>query len=269
MYRIGWFSTGRGEGSRALLQTVQRGIRKGEINAKIDFVFCNRERGQTKETDLFLDLVASFDIPLVCLSSKKFKSQLEIGPPEDWRLQFDRQVMKLLSEFSPDISVLAGYMLIVSGEMCQQYSMINLHPAAPGGPAGTWREVIWQLIEGRASETGAMMHLVIPELDKGPPMTYCTFPIRGELFDRHWEAIEQLSIQEVIAREGEDNALFKLIRQEGVKREQPLIAATLRAFSEGKIRIEKGEVIHGSGKTVGAYSLNEEINKILRDEAAS
>jgi len=268
MYRIGWFSTGRGEGSRALLQTIQGSIRKGEISAKIDFVFCNRERGQTKETDLFLDLVASYDIPLVCLSSKRFKSQLGIAPPEDWRLQFDRQVMKLLSEFRPDICVLAGYMLVIGGEMCQQYSMINLHPAAPGGPAGTWREVIWQLIESRTSETGAMMHLVIPELDKGPPMTYCTFPIRGELFDRHWETIEHLSFQEVVAREGEDNALFRLIRQEGVKREQPLIAATLRAFSEGKIRIEKGEVVDSSGKTAGAYSLNEEINKILRDGAA-
>jgi len=113
------------------------------------------------------------------------------------------------------------------------------------------------------------MHLVIPELDKGPPMTYCTFPIRGELFDRHWETIEHLSVQEVVAREGEDNALFRLIRQEGVKREQPLIAATLRAFSEGKIRIEKGEVVNSSGKTVGACSLNEEIDNILRDGATS
>jgi phosphoribosylglycinamide formyltransferase-1 len=46
--------------------------------------------------------------------------------------------------------------------------MINLHPAAPGGPTGTWQEVIWQLIEGRAVETGVMMHLVTPELDRGP-----------------------------------------------------------------------------------------------------
>ncbi|GAH59253.1 unnamed protein product, partial [marine sediment metagenome] len=42
----------------------------------------------------------------------------------------------------------------------QRYNMVNLHPAAPGGPTGTWQEVIWQLIENKAEETGVMMHLV-------------------------------------------------------------------------------------------------------------
>jgi folate-dependent phosphoribosylglycinamide formyltransferase PurN len=263
VYRIGWFSTGRGEGSRSLLRTIQESIEKGEVRAKIDFVFCNRERGQTNETDLFLDLVESCGIPLVCLSSKKFKSGMAVSPHPGWRPQFDRKVMELLSGFSPDLCVLAGYMLIVGEEMCRRYDMVNLHPAAPGGPAGTWREVIWELIQNGASETGAMMHLVTPELDKGPPLTYCTFPIRGKPFDRHWEAIEGLSVQGLMAGEGEDNDLFKLIRQEGVRREQPLIVATLKAFSEGRIRIEKGGVVDSDGRPVGSYSLNREIDNIL------
>ena len=73
--------------------------------------------------------------------------------------------------------------------------MINLHPAAPGGPAGTWQEVIWQLIEGDAMETGVMMHLVTSELDKGPPVTYCTFPIRDTPCDRHWTEIKNQSLE--------------------------------------------------------------------------
>jgi phosphoribosylglycinamide formyltransferase-1 len=94
-------------------------------------------------------------------------------------------------------------------------------------------------------------------------MTYCTFPIRGKPFDRHWEAIEGLSVQGLMAGEGEDNDLFKLIRQEGVRREQPLIVATLKAFSEGRIRIEKGGVVDSDGRPVGSYSLNREIDNIL------
>ena len=263
MYRIGWFSSGRGEGSRNLLTTMNESIDKGRIDADIAFVFCNREPGQSNETDLFLKLVESYHIPLVCFSSKKFRAKRRTGPLTDWRFEYDRQVMERLKGFQADICVLAGYMLIVGEEMCQHYDMINLHPAAPGGPQGTWREVIWKLIESGASETGVMMHLVIPELDKGPPVTYCTFPIRGEPFDRHWEEIKGLSVNELMAQQGDANPLFSLIRSEGVKRELPLIVVTLKAFSEGTVRIEEGKVTDSSGQTVKGYSLTEVIDAIV------
>ena len=263
MYKIGWFSTGRGSGSRALLTTIMNGIHKGDIKAEIAFVFCNRERGQTEETDVFLDQVASYNIPLVCLSSKNFKSQHSEDP--NWRTNYDRQIIELLNGFQADICVLAGYMLIIGPEMCQGYDMINLHPALPGGPKGTWREVIWELIASKASTTGVMMHLAIPEVDEGPPMTYCEFPIRDELFDKYWKEIEGLSVSEVMDQQGENNALFKLIREEGIKREQPLIAATLQAFSERKIRIENDKVINREGNILQGYSLTQQIESILKD----
>ena len=92
-----------------------------------------------------------------------------------------------------DIIVLAGYMLVVGEEICEIHDMINLHPAAPNGPAGTWQEVIWLLIHKRAQESGNMMHLVTQELDKGPPITYCTFPVRGPAFDPLWQEMEKNS----------------------------------------------------------------------------
>ena len=51
MYQLGWFSTGRGAGSKGLLKTVQESILSAEIEAKIAFVFCSREYGQTEATD--------------------------------------------------------------------------------------------------------------------------------------------------------------------------------------------------------------------------
>jgi phosphoribosylglycinamide formyltransferase-1 len=263
MYKIGWFSSGRGEGSRNLLRTVYQSIEQGEIKADIDFVFCNRERGQARETDLFLDLVESYRIPLVCFSSRKFRAPRGDDAPGDWRIEYDRQVMKRLKSFVPDICVLAGYMLIVGAEMCRHCNMINLHPAAPGGPAGTWREVIWKLIASGAQETGVMMHLVTPELDKGPPVTYCKFAVRNGQFYRLWADINGLSVDEVMAQQGEDSPLFKLIRSEGVKRELPLIVATVKAFSEGRVRIENGKVLDSSGRIVEGYSLTREIEEIV------
>ncbi len=267
MLRIGWFSTGRDKAARDLLTVVQDSIRQSEIEADICFVFSNREWGETIESDLFFELVKGYHIPLICLSSHKFQPQGRAESLLEWRLEYDREVMKRLEGFHADLCVLAGYMLIVGDEMCQKYQMVNLHPAAPGGPTGTWQEVIWKLIEDRASQTGVMMHLVTPELDKGPPVTYCTFSIRGETFDKHWKDIRGHSLEQIKRQQGENNPLFRLIRQHGLAREFPLITATLKAFSEGKVKIEQGKIVDAGGKPIKGYDLTLEIDEIVQRKA--
>jgi len=268
MYQLGWFSTGRDKAARELLQAVNSSISSSEIKAKIAFVFCNREPGESPESDLFLKLVGKYNLPIIYFSYQKFKARHgtpitnQAGSLPLWRLDYDREVMKQLQDFHPDLCVLAGYMLIVGAEMCQKYNMINLHPAAPGGPKGTWQEVIWQLIDDKAEETGAMMHLVTPELDKGPVVTYCTFPIRGKPFDKYWKDIEEHPIEEIKKRQGENNPLFKLIRRHGLAREFPLIISTLKAFSEGKVKISSDKkAIDAEGRPINGYNLTNEINE--------
>jgi len=107
-----------------------------------------------------------------------------------------------------------------------------------------------------------MMHLVTPELDKGPPVTYCTFPIRGEPFDRCWREIKGHPLEQIEKEQGENNPLFKLIRQYGLAREFPLIISTLKAFSQGKIRITKEKtVVDAEGNPVKGYNMTDEINE--------
>jgi len=251
---------------------MQDSIASGEIEAEIEFVFCSREPGETEATDTFLKMVEDYRIPLVCFSYQKFKAKIE--RPDNgqeaalpkWRLDYDREVMARLESFHPDLCVLAGYMLIVGEEMCQKYDMINLHPAAPWGPAGTWREVIWQLIESNARETGVMMHLVTPEMDKGPPVTYCTFPIRGRPFDEYWNKLSGQPLDEIKQAQGENNPLLKRIREYGFARELPLIKSTVKAFSQGKVRITADKKItDADGKPINGYNLTDEMNEVLKD----
>jgi len=296
MYKLGWFSTGRGKGSRGLLKVVQDSIKSGEIEAEIAFVFCSREPGESEATDIFIKMAQDYHIPLVCFSCQKFKAKQEAGaesqakelPP--WRLEYDREVMRRLEDLTPDpcalapvmppltlavlsrlaglrpdLCVLAGYMLIVGKEMCSRYDMINLHPAAPGGPAGTWQEVIWQLIESGAKKTGVMMHLVTPELDKGPPVSYCTFPISGQPFDKYWDEIREQPLEQIKKSQGEKNRLFRLIREHGFARELPLVVATLKAFSQGKVKITADKrVADAKGRPIGGYNLTDEINEAVK-----
>ncbi|MFQ6121935.1 MAG: phosphoribosylglycinamide formyltransferase [Dehalococcoidales bacterium] len=272
LYQLGWFSTGRDKAARDLLAAVQNSIRQGEIKAQIAFAFSNREPGESRESDSFFKMVKDYHIPLVFFSYQKFKvrrginlvSQARTVPT--WRLDYDREVMARLQGFHPELCVLAGYMLIVGEEMCRRYNMINLHPAAPGGPTGTWQEVIWQLIDSEAEETGVMMHLVTPELDKGPPVTYCTFPIRGEPFDRYWKEIKGYSLEQIKRKQGESNPLFKLIRQYGLAREFPLIISTLKAFSQGKIRLTKEKkIVDAEGNRINGYNMTDEINEVVKE----
>ncbi|MDO8490701.1 MAG: hypothetical protein Q7T04_01640 [Dehalococcoidia bacterium] len=71
--KLGWFSTGRGPASRELLRTAWEKVGDGTIKAEFAFVFCNREPGESPETDRFLEQVRSYGIPLLVFSAARFK----------------------------------------------------------------------------------------------------------------------------------------------------------------------------------------------------
>jgi phosphoribosylglycinamide formyltransferase 1 len=269
-YKVGWFSTGRGSGSKALLKTAHDAIKSGGLDAEIEFVFCSRERGETEPTDQYLDMVKGYGIPLVSYSYQKYRAERNMPNPDpntplpQWRIDYDNIVLQKLDKFSPDLVMLAGFMLITTPVMCDKYEIINLHPAAPGGPAGTWQQVIWKLIETKAGVQGVKMHVAIPELDMGPTATYCTFPIRGKAFDKYWDEIKGKTVEQIKAGEGVENMLFKNIREHGAARELPLTVATLRVFSEGKVKITKDrQVVDAAGRVIEGYDLTNEIDKMV------
>jgi phosphoribosylglycinamide formyltransferase 1 len=274
-YKIGWFSTGRGAGSRGLLKATQDAIKARQLDAEIEFVFCSRERGETEPTDQYLDMVNDYGIPLVNYSYQKYRAMRDMPNPDpnaplpQWRIDYDKDVLKLLKKFHPNLGVLAGFMLITTPIMCDKYDIINLHPAAPGGPAGTWQQVIWKLMETGANTQGIKMHVAIPELDMGPTATYCAFPIRGKAFDKLWEEIKGKTVEEIKAAQGVENALFKTIREHGAVRELPLTVATLRVFSQGKVKITKDrQVVDAAGHVINGYDLTREIDETVKDKLA-
>ena len=266
MLRIGWFSTGRGEGSRGLLSFVADAIESGRLDAQIEFVFSNREPGEAEGSDAFFELVASYALPLVTLSSTRYRREHGGGTVSRHRGGFDREAMRLLERFNPDVCALAGYMLICSGEMCRRYPLLNLHGALPDGPTGTWQSVIWQLIESRATRTGSMIHLATEEVDRGPVLSHCELPIAGDGFDEEWRRIAGRGVDELKSEEGEDNGLFRLIRSEGYRREPYLLLETLRAVADGRLLVRPGETPDAGGdsrRDAGGLDLTAEIEAAL------
>jgi len=271
--RIGWFTTGRGEGSQKLLGATMEAIREGRLDAEVAFVFSNRERGQFEATDALFDQVASYGLPLVTLSDARFRRECggavaRMGQPlPPWRTDYDRAAVELISPFAYDIGMLAGYMLIATEPLYGSRPLLNLHPAAPGQPAGTWQEVTWQLIGLRVEHGGVRIHLATGELDAGPIVTYCTYPLRGATIDLLWRAAAQRPVEEIRATEGEANALFHEIRRRGSARELPLVVETLRAFADGRLRLEEGRIRAGETKIVEGFDLTPEIEGALAKAA--
>ncbi len=246
MLKIGWFSTGRDKAARDLLQAVIEGMRRGELPLEISFVFCNREPGESEKTDLFLKQVENYEIPLICLSSRKFK--LSCG--DAWREEFELRARSMLEAFSFDVGVLAGYMLI-AGRALLELPLLNLHPAPPGGPAGAWEEVIWKLIEEGAERAGAMIHIATEELDRGPVVAYCTFSLREPPFAE-------------LRERGEKSSLFRLIRQHELVREIPLLTETLKALGEERVKIVGKKVFDAKGREISGLDLSPEVERRIR-----
>ena len=266
MLKVGWFSTGRGPGSRGLLQFIHQRIQNGLLDASIEFVFSNRDRGQAEGSDAFFRLVDSYRLPLVTLSSRRF-AQEQGGRLADHRAAYDLRVRELLQHYQVDICMLAGYMLIVGPELWRHWPMLNLHPALPDGPKGAWQDVIWQLIENRATRTGAMVHLANDDLDRGPVIAYFTLPITGPEFDPLWPEATARPVSDLKLSPGEDLPLFQRIREEGYRREPCLIAETLQALAQGRVRVDDGTVNNEAGTPVPGVCLDNEIEAQLRATA--
>lgn len=297
-YRIGWSSSGEvksEEGRRAareLLETVMRTKEEGNLDIEISFVFSNIEPGERPYGDEFFKLVDRYHLPLVPLSSERFLPRMrEKGKKEyialygdakydkpssilqEWRDFYDHACLSpgYLGDFErPDLCVLAGDMTIWGRPRCEHFDAVNLHPAEPGGPKGTWQSVIWEIIKQRARRHGVMMHLVTPELDMGPSVTSCAFPVVGGEYDLHWQQLDEKlktkSLEQIMEEEYETNPLHRLMRKDGVRRELPLIVETIRLFAKHVVEL-RDKVLYDAGANTplrNGYDLTTMIESCLR-----
>lgn len=271
MYRFGWWSTGRDVDALNLFNAVHDACERGIIPGAFSYCFISRRPGESRWSDYLIDRIRDCNIPLVTLSARHFKPELRRTDRRQWRYLYHHSILEKIAGFKAETVVLAGYMWVVSPEVCGAFPIINLHPAEPAGPAGTWQEVIWKLLEKDAEKTGVMMHLVTPELDRGPPVSYCTFSIRGDEWDSLWEEFHEMcnlagGIDAVRDMYGEDQPLFAAIRRQGVRRELPLVVQTLRALAMGEFVIDKGRLYGGDGKLLaGPWNLTEDIERQLEN----
>ncbi len=252
-----------------MYDAISTAINDGSLDAQLSFVFSNRERHESETTDRFFDQIEADHIPLIAKSSVRFRkaqggilSQPGEQLPE-WRVAFDEAVAGLLTPYHFDIGILAGYMLIFTAPIVEKFPLLNLHPALPTGPVGTWREVNQSLIRQSATESGLMMNLAIPEVDKGPVVAYCRYRIDDSEFEL--ARSELGNVANLDDKTIEESQLFALIRKAGLRREPTFVVELARAIANHQLNIPDMDARSTSTQKMVPIDLTQQVDQCLLD----
>lgn len=258
---IAWLTTGRGPGSFGALEYAINAIERG-LPVRIAVVFVNRDEGEAEPTDRLVAFARDKGIAVETLSSVRFRRAMggERSRPGEglpaWRFAYDDEVAARLRRYRFDLGVMFGYMLIATPRLYEPFRFINDHPALPDGPAGTYQEVIAELMRTGAWESGCMMNTVTGEVDRGAPLSFCRFGIRDDANAALWQAYAADPTPVAM-----DHPLYDDIRARGVRRERPFLVETLRGLAEGQLSLPPSKTVDLTEAVEAALAKDEQASK--------
>jgi len=153
-YRIAVCASGRGSNLGALIEAL-----KGHPEARIELVLGDRPA------------------PALDLARRAGVATAILADPADGAEWLD-----LLERRDIDLVVLAGYLRLVPAAVVERYpgAMINIHPALLprfGGPGMYGQRVHQEVLASGATESGATVHLVDREYDRGAIVAQSRVPV--------------------------------------------------------------------------------------------
>ena len=154
MLRVTVCVSGGGTNLQAIIDRIQDGTIR---NAQIVQVISNNAGAYA------LERAAKAGIPGCCVSPKDYPD----------REAFNEALLARINEVSPDLIVLAGFMVAVPKQICAAYAgkIINIHPALIPSFCGKGHyglHVHEKALERGVKVTGATVHFVDENLDTGP-----------------------------------------------------------------------------------------------------
>lgn len=136
-----------------------------------------------------IEIAKAASIPLEVIDSKVYKS----------REAFDAVVVERLQQYGPDLTVLAGFMRILTPIFTEQVKSINLHPSLL--PRHKGLKAIEKSYEDAYPSGGVSVHYVSSELDGGEVILQKEVSKEGltfEDFDEKVRSIEKEALAEAI-----------------------------------------------------------------------
>lgn len=167
--RLAVLISGNGSNLQAIIDAIENQTLK---NTSIVLVVSNRSKA------FGIERAKKSSIQTVIHAFKPYKEANKT------RADYDKDLADIVDNYRPDLVVLAGFMHILSDAFIDRFErkIINLHPALPGQFDGSHAiERAFQAFKtGKITQTGAMVHYVIPEVDKGPVIVEQRVPIDSD-----------------------------------------------------------------------------------------
>ena len=155
--RISILISGRGSNMEAFLKAAQ----SGTLSGRVVRVISNRPEAPGLAT------ASEANIATTVVDHTMFES----------REAFDAALVDAVSQDSPDVVVLAGFMRILTPVFIDAFlgKLVNVHPSLlPNYPGLNTHQ---RAIDNGDKEAGATVHYVTNELDGGPPILQVSVPI--------------------------------------------------------------------------------------------
>jgi phosphoribosylglycinamide formyltransferase 1 len=195
---IAIFASGRGSNFQAILSAIDTGL----LPARVTVLISNRSDAGA------LDIARARGIQTSHLSQKMFPSEEALA----------EAILNVLSQQRAELLALAGYLKKIPLLVVRRYRnrIVNIHPALLPlfGGAGMYGHFVHEaVIASGMKVSGATVHLVDEEYDRGPIVMQKTV--------------------EIIREDTPDLLAAKVL-----KIEHEIYPLVLKAFAEGKIKIE-------------------------------
>lgn len=159
---IGVFASGRGSNFQAIFNAIQQDI----LPARVTLVLSNKGDAGA------LEFARTHSLPAVHLSHKHFPDEAS----------FASAMLDVLAKHDVQIIALAGYLKKIPSSVVRKYRnrILNIHPALlPSfGGAGMYGHYVHEaVIASGAKLSGATVHLVDEEYDRGPIVLQKAVPV--------------------------------------------------------------------------------------------
>ena len=184
MYHLVVFASGNG----STLQAIIDSIHNHELEAQIDLVVSDNANAYA------LERAKANHIETYIIQNKNFA-------------QRDLELSHILSNYSIDLIVLAGYLKMIGPNLLEKYTIINTHPSLLpkyGGKGMHGMHVHEAVIEAHEKYSGATIHFVNQEYDKGNIISQTQVEIlpsdTAETLSQKVQAAEKIQLIQVLNR---------------------------------------------------------------------
>ena len=194
---LGFLASHNGSNMQAIIDACKQ----GRLNARPCIVISNNA------DSMALQRAKKEGIPNYCLNNNIYSSDQEL----------DKEILDVLQNQSVDLVILAGYMKKIGPMVLAAYKgrVLNIHPALLpkyGGQGMYGRNVHEAVLAAKEKVSGATIHIVDEEYDRGKIISQCQVPVYGN------DDVESLS-------------------KRVLQKEHELFVETLQKISEGEIKL--------------------------------